>query len=88
MKTWKAPTEEILLKVFFSCLHIIGWEYMINRVGIPYIFSQNDGNLFELFSGKERKIKRKLKKEIEIYIRKNSKKILGGYSDGKFDKRV
>ncbi len=34
------------------------------------------------------KIDQKLKKDAEIYIRKNSKKILGGYSDGRNDKRI
>ena len=34
------------------------------------------------------KIHQKLKKETEIYIRKNSKKILGGYSDGKNGGRI
>ena len=53
-----------------------------------YLFSQNNGNLFEFFAGYDMKINRKLKKDIEIYIRKNSKKILGGSSDGKTDKRI
>jgi len=30
----------------------------------------------------------KLKKDVEIYIRKNSKKILGGYAYGKDDRRI
>jgi hypothetical protein len=34
------------------------------------------------------KIDQKLKKEIEIYIRKNSKKILRGYFDGKNGERI
>lgn len=54
----------------------------------PYLFSQNNRNLFEFFISNQIKIDQKLKKEIEIYIRKNSKKILGGYSDGRTDKRI
>lgn len=55
---------------------------------MPFIFPQNNGNLFEFFTGKQMKIDQKLKKDAEIYIRKNSKKILGGYSDGKNDRRI
>lgn len=54
----------------------------------PLLFSQNKRNLFEFFTGKQMKIDQKLKKDAEIYIRENSKKILGGYSDGRNDKRI
>ena len=53
-----------------------------------YFFSQNNGNLFEFFKREYIKINQKLKKDIEIYIRKNSKKFLGGYVYGKFDGRI
>lgn len=52
------------------------------------LFSQNKGNLFEFFIGNVCKSKQKLKKDTEIYIRKNSKKILGGNAYGKIDRRI
>ena len=54
----------------------------------PYLFSQNKRNLFEFSQRESIKINQKLKKDIEIYIRKNSKKILGGYAYGKIDRRI
>ena len=55
---------------------------------MPLFFSQNNGNLFEFFKREYIKINQKLKKDIEIYIRKNSKKFLGGYAHGKINGRI
>ena len=63
-------------------------KYTSNRAEMPLFFSQNNGNLFECFIREYIKNNQKLKKEIEIYIRKNSKKILGGYVHGKNARRI
>ncbi len=52
------------------------------------LFSQNNVNLFDFFWWKHIQNNEKLKKEIEIYIKENSKKIFGGYVHGKFDRRI
>ena len=59
------------------------------------IYLRNPGNYFlkireiclSFISGMETEPS-KLKKDTELYIRKNSKKILGGYAYGKFDGRI
>lgn len=52
------------------------------------LFSQNNVNLFEFFNGKHEENNKKLKKERELYIKENSKKILGGNAYGKNDRRI
>jgi len=61
-------------------------QYSLRR--IIKLFSQNNGNLFEFFIDGYIKSMEKLKKDTELYIKKNSKKILGGNADGKIDKRI
>lgn len=53
-----------------------------------FIIPQNNRNLFELFIAGYLKNSQKLKKDAELYTRKNSKKILGGYEHGKTDERI
>lgn len=50
--------------------------------------SQNKRNLFDFFWKIYSQNNPKLKKDTEIYIKENSKKFLGGYADGKNDKRI
>lgn len=64
-------------------------KYTSNGAKMPFIYFLKIREIcFEFFTGKQMKIDQKLKKDAEIYIRKNSKKILGGYSDGRNDKRI
>ena len=63
-------------------------KYTSNRAEMPLFFSQNNRNLFEFLKRERKENNQKLKKDIEIYIRKNSKKIPGGYVYGKNDRRI